>query len=155
MKRLILAFAALAAVAAKADDTAFFTNVTNLWYQGHKSNVLAIAEERLAHNTNDIAGLILKMEYDLEFTRSDSISNSVLRIIEAGAEIKSLRFKIRYPELKIDLEDLLDVIASHPILDLEEERAKSLIPCKTMLTEPDLLLVCLDGLVTNYPALNP
>jgi hypothetical protein len=41
-------------------QTNFYSNVTNLWYQGSKSNVLEIANARLAQNTNDIAGLILK-----------------------------------------------------------------------------------------------
>ena len=47
-------------------QTNFHTNVTNLWYQGYKTNVLAIANERLSQNTNDIAGLILKAEFQLD-----------------------------------------------------------------------------------------
>ncbi|MDD2600148.1 MAG: hypothetical protein PHO37_13140 [Kiritimatiellae bacterium] len=51
-------------------QTNFYTNVTNLWYQGYKTNVFAIANERLAQNTNDIAGLILKAEF--HFAHLDS-----------------------------------------------------------------------------------
>ena len=51
-----------------------FVLVTNLWYQGSKSNVLAIAEQRLAANPNDLAGLVLKMEYDFSFLSFSSIS---------------------------------------------------------------------------------
>lgn len=34
----------------------FHTTVSNLWYQGHKTNVLAMAEARLAQNSNDKEG---------------------------------------------------------------------------------------------------
>ncbi|MGI6497092.1 MAG: hypothetical protein ACOX5G_13660 [Kiritimatiellia bacterium] len=155
MKTLFLVLAICAANALADDNLAFFNNVTNLWYQGHKSNVLAIAEDRLACNSNDIAGLILKVEYDLEFTNADSISNGIQRIICVGSDISSPQFRIRYPELKADLEDLMDSIALHPIQNLDAERAKAQIPHKPLLTEADLRLVCLDGLVTNYPSHHP
>ena len=155
MKQLILALAVLATIAAKADGTAFFTNVTNLWYQGHKSNVLAIAEERLARNTNDIAGLILKMEYDLEFLDLVAVSNSCLRTIACGKEIQSPCYSARYPEFKTDMEDILDIIAHYPSDQLSSDRGKAHLPGKKLFFEDDLLAVCLDGLVTNYPSITP
>ena len=54
-----------------------FALVTNLWYQGYKTNVLAIAEQRLAANSNDLAGLVLKMEYDFSFLNFSNISNNM------------------------------------------------------------------------------
>ncbi len=60
-----------------------FALVTNLWYQGYKTNVLAIAEQRLAANSNDLAGLIVQFNFDLEFTNRANYSNDIARITNA------------------------------------------------------------------------
>ena len=78
---------ATAHVVADAPSLGDFTTVTNLWYEGHKSNVLAIAEQRLAANSNDLAGLILKMEYDLEFMNVSNYSNGIIRVLEVSRSI--------------------------------------------------------------------
>ena len=138
-----------------AEPPTFFSNVTNLWFQGHKSNVLAIAEERLACNSNDIAGLILRLEYDLEFTNLASLSNSVLRTIECATNISCLNGgQLKFSD---SLESLLDDMATDPIPaeEMEAERARALLPGKRFLFEKRLLAICLDGLVTNYPPLSP
>lgn len=70
-----LAFPAFAQTNALTADS--FVLVTNLWYQGYKTNVLAIAEERLNANSNDLAGLVLKMEYDFAFMNASCISNDI------------------------------------------------------------------------------
>lgn len=134
----------------------FFTNVTNLWWQGHKSNVLAIAEQRLSCNSNDIAGLILKMECDFEFLNLDSISNSIQRVIDCGKTITTSNYASKYPAFKFSLDYTLHLFTINELYaNLEVDRAKALLPEKHMSFEDDLLAVCLDGLVTNYPALPP
>lgn len=60
-----------------------FSVVTNLWYNGYKSNVLAIAEQRLAANSNDLAGLVLKFNYDLGFLIRSNYSNDIVRVTNA------------------------------------------------------------------------
>ena len=62
MKKIIVIFGltVVSRIAVLA-QTDFYANVTNLWYQGNKTNVLAIANARLAQNSNDIAGLILNL----------------------------------------------------------------------------------------------
>jgi len=68
MKKLLIGlWLTIVGGSASLAQTNFYTNVTNLWYQGYKSNVLNIATARLAVNTNDIAGLILKAEYHFAF----------------------------------------------------------------------------------------
>jgi len=49
MKKVLIGFM-LAVIGGSVSlaQTNFYTNVTNLWYQGHKSNVLNIANARLA-----------------------------------------------------------------------------------------------------------
>ena len=63
MNKIIIIFTLIVGVGTVVQaKNNFYANVTNLWYQGYKSNVLNIANARLAANTNDIAGLILKAE---------------------------------------------------------------------------------------------
>ena len=50
MTILVLTTAGNIAVLAQ---TNFYTNVTNLWYQGYKTNVLTIANTRLMANSNE------------------------------------------------------------------------------------------------------
>ena len=141
-----------------ADDPrlTFFANVTNLWWQGHKSNVLAIAEQRLACNSNDIAGLILKMEYDFSFLNLDSVSNSIQRVLDCGNTISTTNYASSFPFFKFSLEHSLHVFTIESMYeDIDAERAKALLPEKRMSFERHLFAVCLDGLVTNYPALTP
>lgn len=123
-------------------QTNFHTNVTNLWYQGYKSNVLAIANSRLAQNTNDIAGLVLKANYDLEFLEVESISNSYLRVLQIGDTITTTNFIKCWQE---DLSrqciiGLLDVISENPLSpqEIQEGKTKALIPHKPL---PDADLI--------------
>ena len=135
---------------------ALHTTVTNLWQQGRMSNVLAIAEQRLACNSNDIAGLILKVDCDLNFVNLDTISNSLQRAINCGNTITTPEFSPLYPFFKYCLEDFLDAYAEeYPAEEIKADRAKAMLPKKTLLFEDNLLAACLDGLVTNYPAQPP
>ena len=141
-----------------ADDPrlAFYANITNLWWQGRMSNVLAIAEQRLMCNSNDVAGLILKVECDLNFINLDSISNSLERAICCGKTITSPTYSSLYPFFKYCMEDFLDVHTEYySPEEIASDRAKALLPEKRMLFEDDLFAVCIDGLVTNYPAPPP
>ncbi|MCL2105286.1 MAG: hypothetical protein FWH21_09645, partial [Kiritimatiellaeota bacterium] len=66
MKKLLIGFMLMVVSGSTGfAQTNFYTNVTNLWYQGGKNrtNVLTIANTRLAANTNDFAGLLLKAHY--------------------------------------------------------------------------------------------
>ena len=72
-------------------QTNFYTNVTNLWYQGYKTNVLEIANTRLGANSNDIAGLILKAEYHLAFCEDAALSNAYLRVIQVADTITTTK----------------------------------------------------------------
>jgi len=117
-------------------QTNFHTNVTNLWYQGYKSNVLEIAKQRLNVNSNDIAGLILKAEYDLAFLELDTISNSFQRVIQIGDTITTTNFVKRFEVERQNLLDLLDVFKDEPIPvnELPAEKAKAHITEKPLPT---------------------
>ena len=95
-------------------QTNFYTNVTNLWYQGYKSNVHAIANVRLAANSNDIAGLILKAEYHLAFCERAQLSNAYLRVIQRADTITTTNFAKCWQEGggRQDYFDILEYIAA-------------------------------------------
>jgi len=138
MKKLVITFM-LAVVGGNAifAQTNFHTNVTNLWYQGYKTNVLAIANARLTINSNDIAGLILKAEYDLAFLELDTISNSFQRVIQIGDTITTTNFVKRFEIERQNLLDLLDVFKDEPIPvnELPAEKAKAYIKEKPLPTD--------------------
>ena len=115
-------------------QTNFYTNVTNLWYQGYKSNVLAIANARLAQNTNDIAGLILKMECQIAFSDMSEISNSFWRVINVGDSITTTNFVAKYPDKRENLLGILEFIKDNPISseDLATEPTKGAISHKPL-----------------------
>ena len=129
---LVLTFACKGVVVAQ---TNFHTNVTNLWYQGYKSNVLEIAEQRLNVNSNDIAGLILKAEYNFEFYEVKNLSNDYLRVIQVGDAITTPNFVKRYQELSRErILLILDDFAEEPVTnqDIQEGKQKALINQKPL-----------------------
>ena len=110
----------------------FHTNVTNLWFQGNKSNVLEIAEQRLTVNTNDIAGLVLKFEFEVEFIEFLSISNTAHRVLAVGETIASVNFKREFPEYKEDIDTLLFALPFYPPNEIAADKLKALIPNKPL-----------------------
>jgi len=144
MKKLVIAFM-LTVVGGNAilAQTNFYTNVTNLWYQGYKTNVLEIANQRLNVNSNDIAGLILKAEYDLAFLELNVISNSFLRVIQIGDTIKTTNFMDCYEAARYSYLRTLDYLAEHPMTphQIQAEKPKAFLKYKEM--AHDLLLEAL------------
>ena len=124
-------------------QTNFYTNVTNLWYQGYKTNVLAIANERLAANSNDIAGLILKGGYHLAFTEVTEISNAYLRVIQVADTITTTNFAACWNKERWGRQDylhILDVIVERKLTpqQIENDRKKGFIKGKRL---PDSYLI--------------
>ena len=135
MKKQALVLSALMVSVTEAQTTNFYNTVTNLWYQGYKTNVLVIANARLATNTNDIAGLILKAEYHFAFLEASHISNAFLRVIQVGDTITTPNFVQRYQELsRAGFLAMLDDLAEDPLTDAEiqREKHKALIPHKPL-----------------------
>ena len=137
MKKLLIGFMLTGiAWSASLAQTNFYTNVTNLWYQGGegRSNVLEIANTRLAANTNDIAGLILKADYHVEFLEIEAISNAFLRVIQEGNTITTTHFLKEWQWSSKNILWFLDVFAKTPLTpqQIQAEKHKALIPHKTL-----------------------
>ena len=135
MKKLMIGFMlTVVSGGASLAQTNFYTNVTNLWYQGgeNRTNVLTIANARLAANSNDIAGLILKANYNLEFLEIGTISNSYLRVIQVGDTITTTNFVKRWQGWQKNILWFLDIITETPLTpqEIQEGKIKALIPHK-------------------------
>ena len=126
-----------------------FSVVTNLWYNGYKSNVLAIAEQRLAVNSNDLAGLILKMEFNLATNNVECFSNDIFSVLELLPHVSGENIRLEIPRLQSDLLATLSFLAdeyrpTHE--EIELDRAKFLIIHKPMTYEIPLKALHDDGL---------
>lgn len=82
----------------------YFTNVTNEWWLGRQTNVLAMAEARLASNTNDIAGLLMKASYDFDFSNSTTLSNTLVRVLSVGETVTSPAFTNAFRLTRLDIQ---------------------------------------------------
>ena len=150
MKKVLIGFM-LAVIGGNAclAQTNFYTNVTNLWYQGYKTNVLAIANARLAANTNDIAGLILKAEYHFAFLEVEAISNAYLRVIQVGDTITTTNFVKDWQEGlgRQDIIEALDNFAENPVTpqEIQAEKHKAFINEKPLPNESLIEALQKDG----------
>jgi hypothetical protein len=128
---LILMAAWLVAMVSFA-QTNFTETVSTLWYDGNKTNVLSIAEQRLQANTNDIAGLILKMEYEIAFLDLDAVTNTMDRVIEVGETITTTNFVAVFPKLEGSINHLKAMIPLYPPDELAADQGKGNISGKPL-----------------------
>ena len=132
MTILVLTTAGNIAVLAQ---TNFYTNVTNLWYQGYKTNVLTIANTRLMANSNDIAGLVLKAEYYFAFLEYSACSNAYLRVLQVGDTITTLNFVKEYQESSRErIIEILDDFSENPVTnqEIQDEKHKAFFKHKPL-----------------------
>lgn len=101
----------------------YYSTVTNLWFQGHQSNVAAMANQRLAANTNDIAGLLMKASYDFDFASATVLSNSLSRVLSVGETITSPAFSNAFRMTRIDIRGTFKTIAT----ETSEEHASDML----------------------------
>lgn len=128
------------ALAPTLQASSYFINVTNEWWQGRQTNVLTMADARLAANTNDIAGLLMKASYDFDFSNSTTLSNTLARVLAVGETVNSPAFTNVFRLTRLDIQgtfitlgsetpeehssDMLKVMgAGHPMAYLDELNA--------------------------------
>ena len=135
-------------VMADAPSLGDFATVTTLWYEGHKSNVLAIAEQRLSINSNDLAGAIMMFDYDLEFSNEGNYSNDVRRILSSTNNLPIGTFVNNIDFVSSTLNGFLDYLSSNPITpaEIQNDKSKALIIHKPMSNEILLKWLHDDGL---------
>ena len=116
------------AVATQASTT--FDNFTNLWYTAQYSNALAIANQRLAANSDDIAGVLMKASWDFEFLEPSALSNTLVRVIQIGNTCHTPAFTNIFKITKIDAHCLLVDFALAPPAERIADRGKRGLPGK-------------------------
>ena len=150
-KTAIFVFLLATAGLVSAEERALgnFATVTNLWYAGHKSNVLAIAEQRLSINSNDLAGLVIRMDYNTAFLNADCFSNDIAAVMSAANIASGTHLDKVKPLLFFSLTNTLEYLAKDFRLTTDElntERQKGFIPGKPMENEDVLEALHDDGL---------
>ena len=127
-KTALLLVASAIAVAAYSSTT--FDTFTNLWYTAQHSNVLAIANQRLAANSNDLAGVLMKASWDFEFLEPAALSNTLTRVIQIGNTCHTPAFTNIFEITKIDAHCLLEDFALAPPEERIADQAKRGLPGK-------------------------
>ncbi len=79
--------AILAATSFAEPSTNTVESVAIDWREGRFTNVLQLAQSRLAANTNDLAGAYLMAAYDMAFSDRTSASNSIMRLVRISDEM--------------------------------------------------------------------
>lgn len=96
----LCAMAALATVALASPTENTYHAVTNDWYNANFSNVLELAELRLAANANDLVGAYLKLSWDICFSDASTLSNSVTRVLDIGDTVQNAAFSNEFWRLR-------------------------------------------------------
>lgn len=131
--RNMLCLAVLGLPLAGAAQTGFYANVSGMWLEGRKAEVYQMAQERLAGDTNDIAGLYLKMEYEVAFLDFANVSNTMVRFLQQGAAVTSEHFAAQFPFVRDDVSHLLSLLPEYPPERIEGDRLKGSITNKPLL----------------------
>lgn len=135
MKRshlVLVVLIVLAGIVQTFGQTNFYEEVSSMWYSGNKTGVLSIAEQRLQQNTNDVAGLILKMEYELEFLDFEDMTNTMERVVAVGSGISTTNFAAVFPSVQGSINHLLNMIPLYPTNEITADREKGNISGKPL-----------------------
>lgn len=127
-KTIVTLILALQSYAAFSSPT--FDNFTNLWYTAQHSNALAMANQRLAANSNDVAGVLMKASWDFEFLEPTDLSNTLARVVLIGNTCHTPAFTKAFKITKADARCLLDAFALEPPEERIADRAKRGLPGK-------------------------
>lgn len=150
MKTLITPLIASACIFASNASTTF-DSFTNLWYTAQHSNALAMANQRLAVNSNDVAGVLMKASWDFEFLEPADLSNTLSRVIQVGGTCHTPAFTNIFEITKIDARCLLDAFALEPPEERIADRAKRGLPGKLPHYLEELKALDDDGYFSETP----
>ena len=127
----LCAMAALATVALASPTENTYHAVTNDWYNANFSNVLELAESRLAANTNDLVGAYLKLSWDICFSDASTLSNSVTRVLDIGDTVQNAAFSNEFWRLRpmtVSFRD--DILPMYTEEVRQQEQVRSMQPHK-------------------------
>ncbi len=143
----IFALLLASAAASATPSTNSVEAVSRDWREGRFTNVLELAQARLASNTNDLAGAYLMATYDMAFSDRTSVSNSIMRLVRISDDmtlpaytniyVRTRPFWLRYAN---------EFLPSRTDEQLERHHRHSLDARRAMTAEPMLELLDEHGL---------
>lgn len=128
-------------------QTNFPEQVSKMWLDGQKQEVYTIATNRLAINTNDMAGLILKMEYEFVFLVTSDLTNTIERVTSVGNTISTTNFVAVFTNVQEDVEFIKTMVQNYPLspAEITEDRIKGSITNKPLACKNVLIALKQDG----------
>ncbi len=130
-------------------QTNFYDHVTRLWLNGQKQEVYCIATNRLAANSNDITGLVLKMEYELEFSLLDEYTNTLWKSLIVSRSVCTTNFAQLRPLLEAEGVAMQNFVSTYPTNTIEADKLKGSITNKPMTYKRLIHAIETDGLLNN------
>lgn len=130
-------------------QTNFYGQITRMWLNGQKQEVLSIATNRLAANTNDLAGLVMKMSYELAFSDFSNYTNTLQRLITVGEKVTSTNFASLYFILPLERDGMNQFLSTVTTNDVAQWVQKGSITNKPMTYRRFLEAIEADGLLGN------
>ena len=110
----------------------FTAQVESMWRAGNYAGVQSIAQQRLSANTNDLPGLLLRFEYELEYLQIAAATNTAAEILRVAPSISTPRFaEIRAVVLE-DAQYMMDTLPTYP----PEEYASDLLKAGSVTNNP-------------------
>lgn len=132
MKNIIAFMLTIFIPTASAGGGIFSATVQQMWFSGHQECVLIIAQNRLQHNPADIAGLLIKLEYEIDMLDVKHMQQTSDAIAKASQQINSPAYREKKPLLKETLDTIRRLIEISSVEQIEEEKKKSGGKRKTM-----------------------
>jgi hypothetical protein len=123
--------------------------LNELWKSGQKARVLEIADERLSSDSSDILGLILKLEYKIEYLDLSDIDIILDNFLSATYQISSEHFSALLPRIELTVSRVRLAIDNYPQEYIEEDRLKSNISNKSLSFLSFIMALEDDGLISD------
>ncbi len=116
MSKLFFTIAVMLAIAPALGlgQDSFVCQVEGMWRSGDYAGVLAIAQQRLSTDTNDLPGLLLKYEYEVEFLQLAAATNTASDILRVAPQIGTERFAEVRELVVQDAQAALELIPQYP-----------------------------------------
>lgn len=112
--------------------------VSRLWLEGKKAEARALAEERLDEDPNDLAGLLVQLDYEVAFLEMEKLKGTLSRVRDAARAASGDGFERVRPLLLAQLETIELVMSDVTPQIVQEERHKALVSGKPLPTQPFL-----------------
>jgi len=132
---------------ASADPPTFFSYVNQQWLEGNKKQVLQLAEVRLKSNPNDLASLLIELDYAVSFMEIKRIKDLLPVVRQLTLSTDTPNFSKEKKLLIADLDAYESLLPSITEQMAQDEARKGAIKGKPLSSEKFIVALEQDGLV--------